>query len=518
MGYGDMGYGDMGRWAPRPRGCAAAIDGGANSDPGQTRIEQERHCALLVFVAWLRVSIEFGRGRRGRGAFVRSLVTGATSHLRSPTLRSLLVLISLSGACYAADGALESASELMRKGEPARAFALLEPLEPQRAGEPAFDYMLGIAALDANKPTRAVFALERVVALQPDNQLARAELARAYLALHELDRSREEFERVASGPLPDAARQAVDRYLSLFRRQPGVAKRVTGYTAFTFGYDSNVNSATDRGALVLPLLGPDPVVLRESGVEQEDAFGVLEVAVDIRLAMTPRFEWFAGGFAKGHWPRRETIFRTSTFQGYAGFASQVGNNRFSLSTLAEHFQLNADAFRNAYGMSGQWRYTFSSGTSASAYVQATRLSYPQQRVRNANRIGAGLSIAHTFATAFNPTVFGAVYGGTEAELASGAPHLGHDFVGLRAGVQAALSDRLLLSADASYEQRKYDGADPFFLRSRDDRRFGVSIGLRYAAAKSWSIGPRIEYSRSDSNIPLDDYRRTVASVEVRYEF
>src|SRR5262245_64922836 len=44
-------------------------------------------------------------------------------------------------------------------------------------------------------PIWAVFALERVLALQPDNHLARAEIARAYLALGERDAARREFER-----------------------------------------------------------------------------------------------------------------------------------------------------------------------------------------------------------------------------------------------------------------------------------------------------------------------------------
>lgn len=52
----------------------------------------------------------------------------------------------------------------MDAGEAAAAFALLEPLETSRAGDPEYDYLFGIAALDSSNPSRAVFALERVVA------------------------------------------------------------------------------------------------------------------------------------------------------------------------------------------------------------------------------------------------------------------------------------------------------------------------------------------------------------------
>ncbi len=69
----------------------------------------------------------------------------------------------------------------MEAHDPQGAFALLDPLEIARAGESAFDYLLGIAALDSGHVTRAIFALERVLAVQPQNNLARAEIARAYL-------------------------------------------------------------------------------------------------------------------------------------------------------------------------------------------------------------------------------------------------------------------------------------------------------------------------------------------------
>ena len=70
-----------------------------------------------------------------------------------------------------------------------------------RAGNPDFDYLLGIAALDSGHGERAVFALERVLAVQPSNALARAEIARAYLFIGEKDTARREFENVKREPI-----------------------------------------------------------------------------------------------------------------------------------------------------------------------------------------------------------------------------------------------------------------------------------------------------------------------------
>ena len=43
--------------------------------------------------------------------------------------------------------------------------------ESSLAGDPGFDYLLGIAALDSGHLTHRVFVLERVLAVQPDQCL-----------------------------------------------------------------------------------------------------------------------------------------------------------------------------------------------------------------------------------------------------------------------------------------------------------------------------------------------------------
>ena len=72
------------------------------------------------------------------------------------------------------DATLARAKQLIDSKQPQAAFDLLDPLEQTRAGDPDFDYLLGVAAIDAGKLTRGVFALERVLAVNPNNAQARA--------------------------------------------------------------------------------------------------------------------------------------------------------------------------------------------------------------------------------------------------------------------------------------------------------------------------------------------------------
>ena len=80
---------------------------------------------------------------------------------------------------HASDAALDRAADLIGTRDAATAYAELAPLEATRAGKPQFDYLFGLAALDSSHVTHAIFALERVLAMRPNDHPARAELARA---------------------------------------------------------------------------------------------------------------------------------------------------------------------------------------------------------------------------------------------------------------------------------------------------------------------------------------------------
>ena len=52
---------------------------------------------------------------------------------------------------------LVKAKSLLDANNPQAAYNLLVPLQSQRAGDPDYDYLLGVSALDLGKNTEAVF-------------------------------------------------------------------------------------------------------------------------------------------------------------------------------------------------------------------------------------------------------------------------------------------------------------------------------------------------------------------------
>ena len=106
---------------------------------------------------------------------------------------ALLALLALLPGFALADELTDHAKTLLEQNKAAEAFALLNVEESVRAGEVSYDLLLGISAGESGQNTRAVFALERVLAMEPNNARARAEIARAYLAMEENGESFTDF-------------------------------------------------------------------------------------------------------------------------------------------------------------------------------------------------------------------------------------------------------------------------------------------------------------------------------------
>lgn len=162
-------------------------------------------------------------------------------------LRGLVLVLLCATAVGAAaqDATLDRARELIGAKQAKAAYELLAPLETARAGEPEFDYLLGLAAIDAGERTRGIFALERVLAVRPDHVQARAEIARAYFLIGENRAARAEFEAVKRAAPPDEVVASIDGFLdAIEQRERAAGSGVASYLEATFGFDDNVNAAT----------------------------------------------------------------------------------------------------------------------------------------------------------------------------------------------------------------------------------------------------------------------------------
>lgn len=428
----------------------------------------------------------------------------------------LAVLLSVlcSGVWAQTDDPLKAARDAITAGQSAKALEILQPLEAEKAGDPAYDYLLGLARLDAGDPERAVFAFERVLAMQPNHAQARAEIGRAYLLLGERDAGVRELEAVRKGDIPDDARKTIENYLSAFGAGP---TRLSGYLEATGGYDSNVNSAVAATHLVIPLTGLDSVLSRD-GRRQEAAFLGLAGGINFAHPLSERWSVLGGASFSQRFNNNVEQFDTRTLEGNVGLRYARAADAFTLGVQGQSFDVHDARNRDALGIVGQWQHQLDQRTQVSVFGQYVQLRYPSQGLRDADRSVGGVAVAKVLEGAWAPSLFASAYAGEERELKAGVPYLGHTPLGVRFGGQLRPSSTVTWFANASYENRRYGGQDPLFLVRRKDDQWDLRLGLNYEPVRSWVVSPQVSYTRNESSVALNDYSRSMVSVTLRREF
>ncbi len=435
------------------------------------------------------------------------------SRFASRTLAAVLLLfVSLAAL---ADAVTDRAKLLLQRKDAQAAYKLLLPYESERAGDPEFDYLLGIAALDAGDAERAIFALERVLAVRPDHLQARAEIARAYMATGEREAAKREFQAVRARQVPGEVRATIDRFLSAI--ESAEKTQVARYVEVAVGYDTNVNSATPSSSIAIPGIGPN-FQLAPSLTEQDDRF--FSLAGGLNFTRKLNLSWSLvgnfGGVFRQNLSREE--FNTDTVDASLGVRFARGLNAITVGLQGQYFGVAADSYRNTGGVIAQWQHNYDERTQSSLFVQHAALRYETQPVRDADRSILGAAYAKVFTGEYSPAIFFSVYGGQEKEVDSAFPHLGHKPVGVRLGGQLRLGGGWSAFGSLFHEQRKYRGVDPLFLVVRKDKQMEARLGTSYLWRSGTTLRLEVAHTVNDSNIVLSDYDRTVVTVSTRFNF
>lgn len=433
---------------------------------------------------------------------------------------ALLGMLVFQCSAVAADAQLEQAQGLLDKKQSAQAYEMLAPLESARAGEPDYDYLLAIAALDGGKPTQAVFALERFLALNPENGLARLELARAYYMMGDIKASRLEFDTVKRQQAPTQVSAAIQSYLSAMNAiAANDATRVRGYVELGGGYDSNANSATAASQIAIPMYGGAITTLDPSSRSQGDQFATAGAGVSVRHPFSS--EWALNSTASFNSRRYDDLstYNISNIDGSVGLTRTLGAEQFTGAMQYQKLYVDDSSYRQIFGVLGQWQHVIDEQRQFTVYGQAMRLDYSGvQDIRDASRYVIGTAYSQAFNAEYLPVMYVGAYVGRERPDASNVPHLGNNFVGLRAGGQLSFSASLALVGSASIEHRDYRGEEPQFQRNRSDRQHDLSLALVFIPKNDWVIRPEISYIRNDSSIVLNDFSRTQYLVTIRRNF
>lgn len=426
--------------------------------------------------------------------------------------------LMLGGTAHAeVDALVRESLALAEQGKAQQAFDQLAAVESQRAGDPDFDTVLGIAANETGQFTRAVFALERVLTVQPGNSRARAELGRALFSLGDNPSARQVLQETKRDSIPPEAARKIDEFLQAIDRNEEAARSsIRGYVEASVGRDSNINSGPSNGNVAVPALGGLVFTLGPAGTKLKDSFYSVGAGISGRLVIDPRLSLIANASGNYRFNNDYNDFDTNQFDVSAGASYRVDKDEFTAVAQAGTFSADNRGVRDQRGVVGEWTHRPDTASQWTTYLQLSTLRYPGQNLRDAERYVLGSSYARAFSGGL--LAFGGLYAGTENERAANVPHLGHRLVGVRAGLQQALNADVDVFANMGYEERRYGGADPLFLVTRRDRQSTLNLGLTWVPYVSWRVTPQLSLLSNSSNIAISDYSKRVLSVTVRKDF
>ena len=431
--------------------------------------------------------------------------------------RVALVLVSTLMAAWSiaapVDDLVENARSLLVDGQSLEALALLESEESQFAGEQTFDYWLGMAAVRAGKPERALFPLERVILQYPAHAGARMELATAYLQLGIDDAAAAELDILDTLDPPPEAAERMGKMRDILAQRVQKPRRHLAFIGLELGQDDNPGTWPDLESIFgIP------------GVSAEEtAYGAVQAGYRFRQPVGDRQHVGLNLNALGRRNQEEEAsqFDMDYFLGQLDWQVRLASRSFlGLGVEAGQLSLDGEDYRQQAGGWAEWQQGMGSrttfrlrGTVRDYAFELDLYDHSQQKI----------SLA--FSRALSERYLMELTLEAEQESADG-DRPGGDAA--RASVQIRgvrqLFESHALTWDLRYARSEYD--DPYAAgtvfnaeettREDDTLIAGLQWGWRFS--KHWNFTGRGQFRYQQSTIELYEHDQSVVSLSLTRYF
>lgn len=392
-------------------------------------------------------------------------------------------------------------------------------------GDPEFDYVFGLAALESGNANESVFALERAATTSADTglrSLASLELARAYFVTNNLDASENLFTSVLATNPPPNVQQNIGVFLQLIESRRNAQQQTFTWTlASSVGFDSNANSATSNGLIDTPLIGQ--IELDPDGQETADNFSntTLSMAYEHPFNRNQSMNFTLN---LAHLDNIETDqFDIDNVRGELSYNWGNEVHRFKHGISTGNVNLDQNGFQKSFALNSSWQRAGENG-----WYQSLSGSYTQVRYDTSN--GGDLNdlrdVDQVLFTGGVTKIAGplthtlSVYAADESPQAeTGGDHNGRSFTGIAYSLLYRMNGRHTPFLRTSFQEVEHDSPHPvFFNTQRSGETTSVTLGWFWQVARNFMVTGEAAFTDNTSNIPLFDYTRFKYQVGLRYQF
>lgn len=384
----------------------------------------------------------------------------------------------------------------------------------QLEGDPEFDLQYAIAAIDSGHLSEGIFALDRVLLLEPGHPVAKLELARAYFMLGQFEKSQFLFEEVQKQDPPKNVAMRIAQFLALIEQKTSIPPtRFSSFIELWTGYDSNINSGPGNQTTL--------VTLTDNALGRGDQYAQVKLgaSVDHQYSADGGLNFSFNADLRYYDTESEQDYRNITVSG--GHTWYAEDEQYLVNFIAQQYSLDYEDYRDLVGLNLGWNKQLSQNMVIRSFLGVNQLTYDDASWKDATQISGGFNLLYGGQGSWNPIYFAGLFVGDEEPdtpgiLADG--QVDRRFLGGNVGVQLSPLKNVTVTPALTFQTSKYQGDDWIYSIKRKDDFTLFNLNVSWDVAESWVVLANYSYTEADSNIELYEYDRQQIMLGLRYNF
>jgi len=391
-------------------------------------------------------------------------------------------------------------------------------------------FLEAVKLRDEGNVFASIELLEQLIESQPQYKRAELELAVAFYRARLYADAQAYAKSVLSDPnTPDSVKETIQVFLDqVTAEQEAVDKnrhRWSGSFSLGAGFDSNVNASPESS--IISVNGIE-FSLAPNSISKEAKYGTINllgrhayvIPGTIGLGVRPvQQEWVStlNVYRKAYSEESAYNLDVITFSTGMDLISST-NWRASLAARVDAIRLgnvNLGWFKGVNGsytmVEGVNEFTFTADITQQDYDDAANKN------REGVRTGLGAEMLHQFSS-----VVAGKLGLNLALMSAEADFKTYQSKALHTGLYYSVMDGVLLYGELNYRLLDYDGVEPVYNSSRNERQtqgvLGVTYQVKEGGLAGWRLGTRLSGINNTSDISIYDYSRTDISFNLSKPF